>query len=448
MTRTYTRITGKIPINQKVDPNYITQTRTYKLITPLFGGGAETQKPDAVTTVRASEVRGHLRFWWRATRGGNLEFDGDIAKMKKREEEIWGSAAQKGKAGPSKVKMRVLITNRTKSVLTKDVYDKKLKKNVPVEIGEPKSPWSYVSFPLREQKDEYGNITKSAGSVLDAGIEFAIEISYPGKWKDDVEASLWAWEVFGGIGARTRRGFGALQCGNSNKPTMQSARGEIQNGLNKHVSDENFPNGVPHLTKQLEFRTISKDDEILAWEYLFKKMKDFRQHRLPPKDNKPGRSNWPEPDSIRLILKENKKFTFGVHEPKHLVVKRFPRAKFGLPINFEFPKQADRDPKKTILQGKPLGNDKYIDRLASPLIIRPISCSDGAIGLAAKLEWKAIESEEDYTPPGGLFLTGKGYGDFPVKSNLIKDNTKDEAKDILPLNGEPDVLQAFLDYLK
>ena len=45
-------------------------------------------------------------------------------------------------------------------------------------------------------------------------------------------------------------------------------------------------------------------------------------------------------------------------------------------------------------------------------------------------------------------LTGKDYGDFPVKSDL----NELEAKDIKPLNlsGKPnlDVLQAFLDYLE
>ena len=99
----YTRITGDIPINKKVDPNTITQTRTYKLITPLFGGGAETQKPDAITTVRATEVRGHLRFWWRATHGGM--FDGDLKKMKEAEENIWGSAAGEKKSGHSSIKI-------------------------------------------------------------------------------------------------------------------------------------------------------------------------------------------------------------------------------------------------------------------------------------------------------------------------------------------------------
>ena len=79
----------------------VEEVRRYKLITPLFGGGVEPQKADPLTTVRASEIRGHLRFWWRATRGG--QFNGELAKMKVAEEKIWGSAATMDRPSPSKV---------------------------------------------------------------------------------------------------------------------------------------------------------------------------------------------------------------------------------------------------------------------------------------------------------------------------------------------------------
>ena len=86
---------------------WVKQTRKYKVITPLYGGGEETQKADSITTVRATEVRGHLRFWWRATRGG--AFNGNLKEMKKREEELWGSSGEKGKPGPSTVIVNVIL---------------------------------------------------------------------------------------------------------------------------------------------------------------------------------------------------------------------------------------------------------------------------------------------------------------------------------------------------
>ena len=57
----------------------IVQERTYKLITPLYGGGVEAGKTDSVTPIRGTEIRGQLRFWWRAMRGG--QFNGDLQTM-------------------------------------------------------------------------------------------------------------------------------------------------------------------------------------------------------------------------------------------------------------------------------------------------------------------------------------------------------------------------------
>src|SRR5712692_5047904 len=72
---------------------FITQQREYELITPLFGGGVEPGFADPVTVVRATEIRGQLRFWWRAMRGGNPNFDGELRKMKQVEDLIWGAAS-------------------------------------------------------------------------------------------------------------------------------------------------------------------------------------------------------------------------------------------------------------------------------------------------------------------------------------------------------------------
>src|SRR6266700_2315149 len=71
----------------------ITQVREYQLITPLFGGGATPAEADPVTVVRGSEIRGHLRFWWRACRGGQFN---NVAAMKEAEDALWGAAYKKG----------------------------------------------------------------------------------------------------------------------------------------------------------------------------------------------------------------------------------------------------------------------------------------------------------------------------------------------------------------
>lgn len=450
MTRAYTRIPQDTPIkiNKKTDENIITQIRAYKLITPLFGGGAETQKPDEVTTVRATEVRGHLRFWWRATRGGQEKFEGKLEKMKAEEERIWGSAAGDKKAGASKVRINIIS-----AVLGTKKDEQKQKNGDKIyHIGDPRVDWGYVAFPLRDKK----------GAVYENSA-FNLEISYPNdeNWKDDVETALWAWETFGGIGARTRRGFGALQFVKEKKSDSDQwedapsiTKSQLQEKINENIKTGAWDAGIPHLNiKKIKILSSLGKNPYEVWEAMSKKLKDFRQNRYG--NNGQGRSKWPEPDSIRQILKDKGKYKFGTHVPRHSVKNRFPRAKFGLPIRFEFPvlrnKPNPHDPETITLQGKKLSNG-YIDRLASPLLLRPVQCADGVIGVAVVLDWKPIDSNEPYTPPGGLTLSGKSYGDipFPVKSDLIVDEKKgiNEAKDIPPLKGNPDVLQAFLNFLE
>jgi CRISPR-associated protein Cmr1 len=415
------------PIESKDRDGWVKQIRKYKVITPLYGGGEETQKPDSVTVVRASEVRGHLRFWWRATRGG--AFHGNLTEMRTAEETIWGSSGEVKKPGPSKISIAVLEGKQGKPI--KELESRKGK----VEIGEPQSAWSYVAFPLRKEAGK-----KPAGTVV-PDVSFTLEIRYPQGLKEDVEAALWAWETFGGIGARTRRGFGALQLTQVEKDEFQAPKSAdvertVKSNLVKLIPQGyTWPKGVPHLSTSMRLRTIRKTDAISAWEFLFNELKSFRQKRYPDSNGRNfGRSKWPEPDAIRRLPSMT---SASKHKTPRSTVDKFPRAKFGLPIIFKFKDDDLGDPSPTTLQGA------NSDRLASPLILRPIVCSDGAIGLAVILEWEPVETHERYTPPGGLILK-----DAPGDPIVLSDLEKTEAASIEPLYGNPDVLQAFLNSLK
>jgi CRISPR-associated protein Cmr1 len=183
-----------------------------------------------------------------------------------------------------------------------------------------------------------------------------------------------------------------------------------------------WPENVPHLSRKASLRiTYPSTNGQEAWEYLIRRLSGFRQ---APVGRTKGSSNWPEPKNIRRMMGQK-----TILVPQH--PKKFPRAAFGLPIVFHF---KDGDIKDTILQG---AEDGY-DRLASPLILRPIVCKDGkAIGLALLLEGPRI-------PPGGIvLLESETKKRHKVETTL----ELDEAAEITPLSGQTDVLQAFLDYL-
>lgn len=388
----------------------VTQRRKYRVITPLFGGGVEPEMADPVTTVRGPEIRGQLRFWWRACKGGG--FNGDLGQMKEMEDEIWGAASTPRRPLPSKVQVQVEI-------------DSEGRDEQPFQ-----SPrWrklSYAAFPLRQEKR--GVVTNPPGSVR-SNVCFTLTITFPKQYQEHVEAALWAWETFGGIGARTRRGFGALQLVSVDGmgrelPEGSRVEDSIRSGLRKHVATGAWPAGVPHLSHNVRLKLVGPfSDPWNAWEYLIQKLREFRQSRYPGSPpSRPGRSQWPEPDTIRNLT--------GMSSSKHArplsLVRKFPRGQFGLPIVFHF--KDPGDPRGTRLEGE------EHDRLASPLILRPLACREGAVGLALILEGTGVN-----VMPGGLVLKHDSR-EYHVAATL----TPAEAKSIPPLGGKADVLEAFL----
>jgi CRISPR-associated protein Cmr1 len=381
----------------------VQQTREYELITPLFGGGTETQKADPVSVIRVPSIRGQLRFWWRAIRGG--QFGGSVERMKEREDEIFGAASVGDKSTPSQVQINLSINKRGEDLVK--VSNIAGTREVPIYV--PGSSLSYAAFPLRE---------KQVGVV--EGVNFSLSLTYTASLSPEVEAALWAWEMFGGIGGRTRRGFGALQS-KVYRPSVGNVKKDIDDGFTKHFTGSNFPPNVPHLSNSpTSIKITSPHSDVPAvLKYLIKELREFRQDRpLHP----PGRSHWHEPDAIRLLFGAT-----ALHPPRPSTVSKYPRAAFGLPIIFKFKDAAD--PPQTTLEGA----DKDQKRMASPLLLRPLACANNlAVGLAVILSGTSL-------PPGGIILNG-APGNPTVQANL----TPTEAGAISPLGGNADVLQVFL----
>lgn len=395
-------------VTKRENPEWITQTREYCLITPLFGGGVEAGKVDLVTPIHGTGIRGQLRFWWRATRAGLFS---TVEEMREAEGRIWGSATGEGQSGPSAVNVAVTMLDNGKPF--KDSRGS-------TEIGHFRSEYSYVAFPLREQKGE-----------VHEGIKFQLSLTYPQKYSDEIAATLWAWETFGGVGARVRRGFGAINLVSIDgkvvaKPLAARAQEALQQEYKMHVI-AGGPTEVPRLVKHLFSTRTVFDDPLKAWMFVVEGLQTFRQQRKPgAAHNRPGRSKWPEPDAIRRMT--------GRASARHISplshVDKFPRAQFGLPIIFHFKDQGAGDPSQTSLQGV---NE---DRLASPLILRPFACANNTfVALAVVLRAPA-------TPPGGLALEGA-----PSKPSVSSKVSKSEAAKIAALNGQPDVLLAFINHL-
>ncbi len=406
-------------VTPKQREEVITQVREYQLITPLYGGGVAPGEADPLTVIRGSEIRGHLRFWWRACRGG--QYGGNPTAIKQAEDTLWGAASTKQGGSPSQVHIQIEADTVPEDAKEAPFFINKDGKLRPDEDVAP----AYAAFPLQPSDKEFR--ARVPFKTVCSNVSFKLTISFPSAQQKDVESTIRVWETFGGIGARTRRGFGALclvsvdGVPNTDLPpsSREGAIAWMRHLLEQSVVVGANPVGVPHLEPTMQFKiTASSQDAKAAWKRLIQRLVSFRQARNGPR----GRSYWPEPEAIRQITTRR----YSDHPRK------FPRAAFGLPIIFHF-KDADRgEPADQTLQGAQEGTE----RLASPLILRPLVCKDNrAVGLALLLEGSRIP------PPGGIIL------DSDPTTIVDTQLTPAEATAIPVLLGQTDVLLAFMNYL-
>ena len=352
------------------------KTYTIQVITPIYGGGVKAGENDPVTPIRASSIRGHLRFWWRATRGARFD---TIPRLFDREGEVWGTPTS-----PSPVTIQISQPNYS------SLGQRKASSNY--GFLNRYGPESYVLFPARE--NEY--------PILKEGFSFELKIDWlkPEKLQHlrdlenaelrrdkkpqkaekiedigpDVEAAIWAWTNFGGIGSRTRRGCGALFC----RETAPQNRAGIGKWYKDHLDGLGRHNLRAWPTLPLKILIGPTEGKpVDEWPKSIEIMRTFRQGagigRNPGSSGTsrmPGRSRWPEPETIREISKTR----MSKHQRlENIPNDSYPRAELGLPIVFHF--KDPLDPPESELC--PVGRM----RMASPIILRPIAFGDGRNGV-------------------------------------------------------------------
>lgn len=341
----------------------VTKEYTIGLLTPLFGGGVNAGTPDASMPIRATSIRGHLEFWWRATRGAGYE---SSAKLFAAHQEVWGSTEL-----PSPVEVSVLDFDADKPIPCaryeehSDGAGGKKAKRLVWNSSFVKTALPYALFPFQGElpKPREGSPGKEPALFVPSA-SFVLRLRFPEDRREDVETAIKAWLTFGGLGARTRRGCGALFCPEIT-PKNAEALGEWLSGTAPRREWATQP--VRLLVGQ------EASTPLAAWDAAIKLFLYFRQgvgFGRNPGDtpNHPGRSRYPEPDTIRRATT-----AAPAHEPSSEMPERaFPRAELGLPIVFHFKDQKAGDPDDTTLCPSGVGDDPLGGRMASPLILRPL----------------------------------------------------------------------------
>lgn len=170
---------------------------TLRVVTPMIGGGYESGKIDPEFPVNGKSIRGHLRFWWRAC---NAHMYATAADMFEAEAKIWGAAALADKPNApsySLIQIQVRTLDGGSDVLVAD--GKRVRGGYP----------GYALFPFfmgDNLPETYGRIDTRFGLTLSPAAGLVLTLDQTRQ----VMFALGAWILFGGVGARTRRGCGAL----------------------------------------------------------------------------------------------------------------------------------------------------------------------------------------------------------------------------------------------
>lgn len=142
-------------------------------VTPMFLGGAD----GTTAELRPPSIKGMMRFWWRALHG-----DLSIPCLKEKEGKIFGSSDEE--TGRSKFNIRVNPYSLKTS--NKLFSNNKLK---------------YLSYGTHDPKRNY----------IKTGQNFSIIITSHYPIHNDIEKSLIIMSTFGGLGSKSRNGFGSFK---------------------------------------------------------------------------------------------------------------------------------------------------------------------------------------------------------------------------------------------
>ncbi|MEM8862489.1 MAG: type III-B CRISPR module RAMP protein Cmr1, partial [Chloroflexota bacterium] len=151
---------------------------TLSLTTPIFMGDSNSRQ--LASEIRVPSIRGQLRYWLRAALGG--KFGSDIAALLKREDQLMGSTG----AG-SMIRLRV-YENPRRPLAT--------------------APRAMLPHRQARSRNALSNEAFVEGGTIQLNVNLRPGLS---ELPEELAAALLLWLNFGGLGKRSRRGFGSLK---------------------------------------------------------------------------------------------------------------------------------------------------------------------------------------------------------------------------------------------
>lgn len=344
--------------------------------------------------VSAKAVRGHLRFWWRACHAHRYP---SAEALFHDEAHLWGQTHRDGlQHAPSAIDVEVEFREDGRGTPIECVTwvwnDERQRFRPPCWGDYP----GYALFPFQGTpppspfETDPESWPKPPRKPLN-GVVFTLHLFWsadkgtapPAATRRDIENAVRAWILFGGIGARTRRGCGTLWCAKSGdgqperfRPSS-TAPAETDAAAWTRVGPIWLPCytlgaaagtlPVPKLTGARAVVGAREARAVGAWNTAVELMASFRQtpDGREPGMPHPGMSYWPEPFSLRVAWPTLDRAHAGRTHP---AAPSYPRADLGLPIIFQQMDRRDNPELDGALDGA--------RRLASPVILKALPISE------------------------------------------------------------------------
>lgn len=338
-------------------PNRGTRDLELELVTPLYGGGARAgERAPQFDPVRASSIRGQLRFWWRA-RNGDRYASRDALWAAERM--LWGGSGESA-SDVQRSSVTLSVTNIGAGTYSLDSSD----------VGR-RHVDAYVLWPA--------GMSGSGVARVASGLTFTLRVSWRTAGKNPngasadsslsevaVKAALRDWILFGGVGGRTRRGCGSLSVVSQDDREwlgLPRSANEL-NAFGKPLVPAVAQNAAQYICRLsgAEYRASAPLGSLDAWRCAYGWLRDFRQgttrgtsdsttndagqrtcgdyarsdpgHGQRGAAGRAGQSRWPEADKIRRL--EGESIAQCAHPPHYGEQPAWPRANFGLPIQIRW----------------------------------------------------------------------------------------------------------------
>jgi CRISPR-associated protein Cmr1 len=169
-----------------------------EILTPMFlGGASQSVGGKAVAELRAQSIKGVLRYWYRVLVGPE--------EVAQKESALFGSSDEK--VGVSKIRMAV-----DRKTLLK-CYEKTQFPEIKEYLfkhptkGFPMNPLNYLAYGPVDNSKKIARTAFAPGGVFGLSLSYGLLTELHGA---DLRKSLYLSVTFGGLGSRSRKGYGAL----------------------------------------------------------------------------------------------------------------------------------------------------------------------------------------------------------------------------------------------